>query len=376
MQRDRSADGKFVYGVASTRIYCRPTCPSRRPRPDGIMYFATPIQAEAAGFRACYRCKPQNAAAPSTAWLAAVRGYIEEHADEKLSLAQLAKFAGVHATHLQRAFQASFGLSPRAYQDALRNRTLAHTLPAAQSVTTALFDAGYNSASRGYASLKASGIKPSVARKAAAGECIVFAIATTALGKLLAAATAKGVCRVAFADTSGSLTSELQHFRDAFHAADVLSLSARSIPSTHRDAAALLQEALPPLRAMAAGQQASAIPVDLRGTVFQQKIWRLLRRIPRGQTRSYSQLAAEAGQPSAARAVARACATNTVALAVPCHRVNATNGSLAGYRWGLERKRVLQAAETGAQPTGSLRQKPVNRGKSSASARRTNAILK
>ena len=345
LDRDPSADGTFVYGVASTKIYCRPICPSRRPRPEGVEFFPTPADAEQAGYRACHRCKPQNAASPADSWLAACRDYLDRNQDRRISLSELARFAGTHVSHLQRSFQQAYGLSPLAYQSAQRARMFASVLPQSRTVTRALYDSGYNSAASGYAAARSTGIAPGAARKAAQGESVVFTVVPTPLGKLLAAATAKGLCRVAFADTSGSLTSEIQSFREAFRAADLRDFAAPGKPDTHAAAAQLLAAAIPALQALAAGERAAAIPVDLRGTAFQQKVWRALRQIPAGATRSYSELAALLQQPTAARAVARACATNSIALAVPCHRVNANGGALSGYRWGIERKRALQLAE-------------------------------
>ncbi len=377
LTRDRNANGTFVYGVASTRIYCRPVCPSRRPRPDGVEFFETPAEAEQAGYRACHRCKPQNPASPSDAWLLATRDYLDRNQGRRVPLSELASFAGTHISHLQRAFQKAFGLSPLAYQSARRVQafsakvTQASKQSVTDSITDVLYDSGYNSASSAYAANCATGITPKVARQAAAGECVVFTVTGTCLGKLLAAATAKGLCRVAFADTSGSLTSEIQSFRQAFHAASLCELASASLPATHSAAAELLAAAVPALQSLAAGEHAAAIPVDLRGTAFQQKVWRALRQLPPGRTSSYSQLAAALGQPTAARAVARACATNSIALAVPCHRVNGANGALTGYRWGVERKRALQAAEA----CGDAVKRGTRRGKSSASRQGPNGIL-
>ena len=346
LSRDRAADGTFVYGVASTRIFCRPSCPSRRPRPGGVHFFDTPREAEQAGFRPCHRCRPQDDASPAAAWLAACRDHLDSNRDRRVTLDELARFAGVSASHLQRAFQREFGLSPRAYQAARRTKQLAATLPSSATVTDALYSSGYNSPAAAYAQARSLGMPPAALRKSAATEAIVFAIVPTKLGKLLAAATAKGLCRVAFAETSGSLSDVIQEFRQAFAAASICKLENASASESHAAATTVLRRALPVLQALAAGENAAAIPVDLRGTAFQQKVWRALRRIPRGKTRSYSQLAAQLGQPTAARAVARACATNSVALAVPCHRVNAADGSPAGYRWGVARKQKLQAAES------------------------------
>jgi len=346
LQRDPAAEGQFFYAVTSTHIYCRPTCPSRRPRQESVRFFSTTADAEAAGFRACFRCRPKDTTAPSAAWLAAVRMHLDQNVERRITLAELARFAGVTPTHLQRAFQHAYGLSPRAYQSAQRAKLLAGKLPGSRSVTTALYDSGYESAGSAYRdAAQILGMAPQRIRDGAAGECIVYTVVPTTLGKLLAAATARGLCRVVFADTSGSLTAELQSFRQVFHAAELLRQEIE-VPESHRVAANVLAAAIPALQHLAAGERGQSIPLDLRGTAFQQKVWRALQQIPAGETRSYSQLAAELGQPSAARAVARACATNRIALAVPCHRVNASDGSLAGYYWGLERKRKLQAAES------------------------------
>jgi AraC family transcriptional regulator of adaptative response/methylated-DNA-[protein]-cysteine methyltransferase len=345
--RDRSTDGTFVYGVASTRIYCRPTCPSRRPRPDGVLFFASTSAAEAAGFRACFRCRPRDAAAPSAAWLTACRELLDRNSGRKVTLDELSRFTGITPAHLQRAFQRAFGLSPRAYQSAQRAQMLADKLPSARTVTDALYDAGYDSPGPAYQdSARTLAMPPQHLLKGATGEYIVYTVVNTPLGKLLAAATARGLCRVGFADTSGSLTAELQNFRATFHSAILREAGTKNLPASHRAAARVLAAAVPALQLLAAGEHAQVIPLDLRGTAFQQKVWQALRQIPQGETRSYSQVAASLGQPTAARAVARACATNSLALAVPCHRVNAMNGSLSGYRWGMERKRKLQAAES------------------------------
>jgi AraC family transcriptional regulator of adaptative response/methylated-DNA-[protein]-cysteine methyltransferase len=219
-----------------------------------------------------------------------------------------------------------------------------------------LYDSGYESPGPAYQdAARTLAMPPSRASKGAPGECIVYTVIPTPLGKLLAAATARGLCRAAFADTSGSLTAEIQSFRETFHAADILRASEAESRKTHAAAAEILATAIPALQHLAAGEHANSIPVDLRGTAFQQKVWHALRQIPQGETRSYSQVAAQLGQPSAFRAVARACATNRVALAVPCHRVNSSDGSLTGYHWGIERKRKLQAAESKPDTANSQR---------------------
>jgi len=351
LNRDRSADGSFVYAVRSTRIYCRPSCPSRRPRADGVAFFTTTASARAAGFRACHRCQPDAPQSLTATWLEASRSYLSQHRDRRVSLAELARYAGVSPTHLQRAFHHAFGLSPREFQSALRSQSLrSNTLSAAARITDAVYEAGFNSTSSAHDSARSTlAMSPTSARRGAAGESIVFTILTTVLGKLLVAATPRGLCRVAFADTSGSLTSELHSLRADFHAANLQAAksfdSSADVPSTHASAAEVLRAALPQLLHLAAGQHAASIPVDMRGTVFQQRVWRTLQKIPAGQTRTYTEVAQAIGSPRGARAVARACATNSLALAIPCHRVNASDGSLAGYRWGLPRKRKLQRSE-------------------------------
>jgi AraC family transcriptional regulator of adaptative response/methylated-DNA-[protein]-cysteine methyltransferase len=349
LNRDRSADGSFVYAVHSTGIYCRPNCPSRRPRPDGVDFFPTPAAARAAGFRACHRCQPDAPLSLTGTWLEAARSYLAQHRGRRVSLAELARHTGVSATHLQRAFHRAFGLSPHEFQSALRAAALSCAITAEPSLTGAIYAAGFSSTSRAHSAARSTlAMPPRSARRGAAGESIAFTILPTALGKLLAAATPRGLCRVAFADTSGSLTAELQSLRTDFHAADLFRYtdsSSSDAPPSRASATAVLRTALPPLLQLAAGEHASSIPVDMRGTVFQQRVWRTLRKIPAGQTRSYSEVAASIGAPRAARAVARACATNHLALVVPCHRVNAGDGSLAGYRWGLPRKRKLQRSE-------------------------------
>jgi AraC family transcriptional regulator, regulatory protein of adaptative response / methylated-DNA-[protein]-cysteine methyltransferase len=361
LARDRAADGSFVYAVHSTGIYCRPSCASRRPRPDGVSFFLTPAAARAASFRACHRCQPDAPLSLTDTWLNAARTYLVQHRDRIVPLAELARHTGISVTHLQRAFRQAFGLSPREFQSGLRSHALAKSLTSAPhqgaaTLTDTVYAAGFSSTSRAHSATRSTlAMSPKAARRGAAGEFIVFAVVSSALGKLLVAATARGLCRVAFADTSGSLSSELRSFRADFHAADLLAadllaadfLAADSgaIPSTHAPAAQILNSALPQLLHLASGEHAAAIPVDMRGTVFQQRVWRTLQKIPTGQTRTYAQIAESIGSPTAARAVARACATNDIALAIPCHRVNASNGSLAGYRWGIPRKRKLQQSE-------------------------------
>jgi AraC family transcriptional regulator of adaptative response/methylated-DNA-[protein]-cysteine methyltransferase len=345
VERNPAADGQFYYGVQSTRIYCRPICPSRRPRPDRVQFFADADEAKRAGFRACHRCQPDQEKTLTAAWLAGARSYLEAHDGRTVPLAELARRTGVTVSHLQKAFQKAYGVSPREFQQARRAKALTAKLSASSNVTDAIYSAGFGSAGAGYAASKrALAMRPKAMRDGAVEEHIVYDVVATPLGKLVAAATARGLCMVAFADTSTALSNELKLLRARFHAAELRSLD-DSLSPAHRTAAETLKSALPRLVSLASGKQAESVPVDLRGTVFQQRVWKALQRIPRGKTQTYSEVAEKIGAPTAVRAVARACATNSIALAVPCHRVIGKNGSLTGYRWGVGRKRALQQAE-------------------------------
>ena len=352
-QRDSSAN--FCYAVLTTGIYCRPGCASRLPLRRNVRFFASAAAARAAGFRACQRCHPD--AAPSAPLAAQVRTLLDEHLDSgasgQLPLARLARRTGSSAYAVQRAFRAAFGLSPSQYLAAQRARRFAQALAQPdQSITAALHAAGYSSSSRAYTG-SPLGLTPGSLRRGAAAEAIAYAIRPCTLGGedldqptgqphatsgipgyALAASSSRGLCWLAFGDAPDPLLADL---RRCFHAATLtpsaeLDRSLRTIL-----ACACTGSAQPPL------------PLDLRGTAFQLRVWAALQQIPPGQTRSYSQLAGELGQPTATRAVARACATNRVALLVPCHRVVAANGALSGYRWGTARKQAL--LETERNPT-------------------------
>ena len=332
--RDAQYDGRFVYAVSSTRIFCRPSCAARRPTKARVEFFASAREAEAAGYRACKRCRPvgeqgskvQRAIANACAFLSA-------HTDEPVTLAALASEVGVSAFHLQRAFKRALGVSPREYHDAERRRRLTKRLRQGDTVSRATYEAGFGSSSRVYERAADMGMTPSELRKRGAGQKMQFSIVASPLGRLIVAYTERGVCAVALGDDDQALEGTLR----ADFAGAVIS---RAGPA--------LNDWIARIVATIDGTgDASAIPIDARGTAFQWRVWRELQRIPRGTTLSYGQVAERIGQPTAARAVARACATNPVALVVPCHRVIREDGSLGGYRWGLDRKERLLDSEQG-----------------------------
>jgi AraC family transcriptional regulator of adaptative response/methylated-DNA-[protein]-cysteine methyltransferase len=334
LARARAADGAFVYAVTSTGVFCRPSCPSRRPRRDRVRFFETPSAAERAGFRACRRCAPAGARPVSAAAQAVSRAaaYLRAHATETVLLGDLAAHVGLSPSHLQRAFTAHTGVSPREFQAAYRAEHFRQALRAGQDVTEATYEAGYGSPSR-VSDQKPTGrgVSPSAYRKGAAGETITYAVLDSALGRLLVAATPKGVCAVKLGASDQALTADLTA---EFPGATV---RAGSLPGGWARAIAAAVGARP--------ATTPDVPVDVQGTAFQWRVWKALLAIPAGETRSYGQVAASIGRPTAVRAVARACATNPVALVVPCHRVVPAAGGTGGYRWGAERKSALLARE-------------------------------
>ncbi len=327
--RDATADGTFVYAVETTGVYCRPACPSRLAKPENIRFFATPAAAEAAGFRPCKRCNPdgRSRASDHVEIVAATCRAIEA-ADAPPTLAELATHAGLSAHHLHRLFKAHTGVTPKAYAVACRAQRLRRELGSGHSVTAAFYDAGYNSSGRFYAESEGLlGMTPSRYRKGGAAMEIHFAVAPSSLGSVLVASTAKGICAI---DLGADPATLIKDFRGRFPAATLVG----DDPEFGLRMARVVSLIETP-------QPGCDLPLDIRGTAFQRRVWEALQRIPCGETLTYTELAARIGAPRAARAVARACATNALAVAVPCHRVVRSDGDLAGYRWGIARKRAL-----------------------------------
>jgi AraC family transcriptional regulator of adaptative response/methylated-DNA-[protein]-cysteine methyltransferase len=333
-QRDRRFDGRFVYAVSSTRIFCRPSCSSRRPTRARVEFFGSPADAERAGYRACKRCRPTSAVTSKIdRAVTQAADFLARHADKPVTLASLAREVGVSAFHLQRAFKRALGVSPREYRDAERRRRLAERLRRGDTVSRATYEAGFGSSSRVYEGVSSSmGMTPATLRKGGAGQRIQFSIVGSPLGRLLAAYTERGVCAVAIGDDDRQLEKS---FRADFSEAEIHAAG----PSIHEWISAIV-------RGLEGDDSPSAIPVDARGTAFQRRVWNALQQIPRGTTLSYSEVAKRIGRPSAVRAVARACATNPVALLIPCHRVVREDGELGGYRWGVDRKKKLLEQES------------------------------
>lgn len=326
--RDADQDGRFVFAVRSTGIYCRPSCPARRPRRDNVSFHADPAGAEAAGYRPCRRCTPQGRSpAEQLDELVVATCRLLESSDKAPTLEQLAARIGLSASHLARAFKARTGMTPRAWFDARRRQRLEAALPRAGSVLQAALDAGYSGTRALYE--QASALSPAERRHKGAGEVLRYAIADCRLGLLLLATSDRGVCALLFGDDEAELEAEL-HQR--FAAAE-LRRDQRGLRDWLREVLAQVEE---PTRA-------ANLPLDMRGTAFQQQVWQALRSIPPGQTRRYGELAEQLG--SHARAVARACASNPLGLLVPCHRVIGASGALTGYRWGVPRKQALLEKE-------------------------------
>jgi AraC family transcriptional regulator of adaptative response/methylated-DNA-[protein]-cysteine methyltransferase len=331
--RDSARDGEFVFAVATTGVYCRPSCPARRPRQENVTFYSRPEQAEKAGFRACLRCRPRSFSGnPQSDSAKEICRYIEQHLDETITLERLGKVFRQSPFHLQRRFKAGLGITPREYADSCRLRLLKRNLQAGDNVTRAMYDAGYGSSSRLYEKTAAQlGMTPDKYRRGAIAASIRYAIADSPLGRMLIAATDRGVCSIQFARSDGELIEGLKReFPFAVRKPDEGGLQAWI--------AALLSK-------MTGRELNAALPLDIRATAFQRRVWTYLQSIPFGATRSYGQVAKAIGQPSARRAVARACATNPVAVAIPCHRVVREDGNISGYRWGVERKKTLLAME-------------------------------
>ena len=345
LSRDAGFDGRLIYAVRSTGIYCRPSCPSRRPRRAQAVFFATPDDARRDGYRPCRRCAPDDADAEA----ALVRrvgdyidGYIRDY--DGLPAAAIGAAAGVGAARLRRVFRRETGLTPAQYARGRRLARFKSLLRDGADVTAAVYDAGYGSASRVYEGAAAQlGMTPASYRKGGAGAVIRYAVAPSALGGLLLAATDSGVCAVKLGDDAAALAAELYA---EFPAASIIHIPFPDGRAEFGDATGNLCNWMNVLLEYLEGRRVDPdLPLDVRATVFQWRVWRRLRAIAPGETRSYRQLAAELGQPGASRAVGRACATNPVAPIIPCHRAVRTDGALAGYRWGLHRKEALLELE-------------------------------
>jgi len=327
----RRESGDFFYSVKTTGVYCRPDCASRLPKPENVGFYATCDSAETAGFRACRRCNPRGDSkqAEQAVMIADVCRFIEG-AEEAPSLDEVAARAGLSPHHFHRLFKAATGLTPKAYADAHRSRRVREGLAAGEAVTAALYEAGYGSSSRFYERSDAIlGMTPKAFQTGGAGD-IRFAIGQCSLGAILVAQSDKGICAITIGDEAEALVNDLQ---DRFPKANLIGADA----GFERTVAQVI--------GMIDADQALDLPLDIRGTAFQQRVWQALRAIPAGETRSYAEVADMIGSPAAVRAVAGACAANALAVVIPCHRVVRTDGALSGYRWGVERKRALLLKE-------------------------------
>jgi AraC family transcriptional regulator of adaptative response/methylated-DNA-[protein]-cysteine methyltransferase len=335
LARDAASDAAFVYSVASTGVYCRPTCPSRRPLRRNVRFFMSCDAAEAAGFRACKRCDPRGV---SRAAIDAERIAAAAHAlssDNPPGLAELARRAGLSPFHFHRMFRKATGVTPKVYAEAQREARARQALAGSAKVTDAIYDAGYAAPRRFYERAEAMlGMSPSAFRRGGERTAIAYIVEPTSLGEMLVAHTAKGVCAILIGDAAEPLLEDL---RRRFPRA--------AIAPADENAAATLRDVITALDRPQPGPL--PLPLDLQGTLFQQKVWRALQAVPPGSTVSYADLAARLGAPKAMRAVAGACAANPTAIAVPCHRVVRADGTLSGYRWGTERKAALLKREGG-----------------------------
>ncbi len=333
--RDRSRDGDFYYGVVTTGVFCKPSCSSRPAKPENLRFFPSFDAAMVAGFRPCKRCQADEGT-PRVVRLVEIARYIEKHADEQLTLSTLADIAGLSPSRLQRIFKEAFGVSPKAYQDAARMQRFKKSLKEGEGVTEAIFSSGFGSISRVYGEATRNiGMPPKAYRAGGAGETITYACRNTALGPMVMAATDKGVCFAQFGEDETSLITKL---KVEFPKAELSASPAKDAPELDAWVQALDQH-------ISQGAPRPDLPIDMRGTAFQMKVWQFLLSIREGDVVSYSEVAAGIDKPKAVRAVASACAKNRVGVLIPCHRVLRGDGSLGGYRWGVERKRALLDAE-------------------------------
>jgi AraC family transcriptional regulator of adaptative response/methylated-DNA-[protein]-cysteine methyltransferase len=340
--RDAGYDGEFFFAVSSTGVYCRPSCAAKRPRRENVTFFRRPEEAEQAGYRACLRCRPKAAGRnPQTEVVRQICRFIEQHLDEPVTLERLAVVSGQSPFHLQRTFKKTLGVTPKAYADSCRMGLLKRNLQAGKSVTHALYDAGYSSSSRLYERTASQlGMTPDKYRRGAVAAAIRYTCTESPLGRMLVAATEKGICAIQFADTDDELVEGLKReFPFAMRKRDDTSM--KSWTNTV-------------LSQISGHKLNRSLPLDIQATAFQKRVWTHLQSLPFGMTQSYGEVAKAIGQPSAARAVARACASNRIAVAIPCHRVVREDGDMGGYRWGVERKKtLLQLEQQGSAGVGA-----------------------
>ncbi len=332
--RDASRDGVFVFAVTSTGVYCRPSCPSRRPRRERVRFFSRPDEAERAGFRACLRCRPRDTDSRIKA-VESICQFLREHTDGPVTLAALGERFGMNPFHLQRVFKSVLGVSPREFVDALRMKSFKSQVRSGRSVTDAIYEAGFGSSSRLYErSGSQLGMTPATYQRGGKGMFIRYTTLDSPVGRMLLAATDHGVCAISFGESDGGL---LEGLRREFPDATVR----RGDVVLRRWVRALLEQ-------LHGERPLPQLPLDVQATAFQRRVWEHLRSIPYGTTKSYGEVARAIGHASSARAVASACASNPVAVAIPCHRVVRGTGDLGGYRWGTERKKALLEMEQGA----------------------------
>ena len=332
-EKNAEFDGAFFTGVRTTGIYCKPSCRAKTPKRENVTFFASRAEAEQSGFRACLRCKPndENAKNPTARMVTSVCDFLKNNQSDDVSLETLSAELGVSRSHLQRTFKRAFGISPKEFADAQKIENFKKQV-GQTDVTTALYESGFGSSRALYENAAQNlGMTPAVYQRGGKGMKINSTIADCSLGKLLVAATAKGICAVKFGESVRKLEDSL---REEFPAAEITA-----------DDEHLQQHVIAILQHLAGERQTLDLPLDLQATAFQMRVWAELRKIPRGETRSYKQIAEQIERPTAVRAVARACATNPVALVTPCHRVVGADGSLTGYRWGIERKSELLKQE-------------------------------
>lgn len=338
LQRDKTRDGQFYFGVLSTGVYCRPSCPARKPLRANVRFYETTAQAENDGLRPCRRCRPLDAtmADAQAAAMGSLCEFIEENAEQSLTLAELAERAHLSPSYLQRLFKSILGVSPKQYADTCRMRKLKSELRTSKDVAQAVYGAGFGSSSRVYERADTRlGMTPGEYRRGGHGIAISYAPIESAFGLLLLGATDRGICFLQFGDSVEGLLAEL---RREYPATSFESIRVPRAPEFEGWANALK-------RYLEGTESCLMFPLDVRSTAFQTKVWTYLQSIPLGQVQSYGEVAKGIGQPGAARAVGRACATNRVALIIPCHRVIRGDGELGDYRWGLTRKRGLLEAE-------------------------------